>query len=166
MNALPVASSNTPAIRIHTLSKHFGTVTALDDISAQFPSGRLTGLVGPDGAGKTTLMRLLAGLMTPSAGRIEILGFDPRDQAHRPPDLVGYMPQRFGLYEDLSVIENLRLYADLQNLPRASRPRRFSEHARPKWAERVPRPSLRALLRPYPNGRDDRRPSPLPWRSF
>ena len=125
MNAQPAIPADRPAVRVDGLSKHFGTVTALDDISAQFPSGRLTGLVGPDGAGKTTLMRLLAGLMTPSAGRIEILGFDPRDQAHRPPDLVGYMPQRFGLYEDLSVIENLRLYADLQNLPRASRPSTF-----------------------------------------
>lgn len=125
MNAQPAIPADRPAVRVDGLSKHFGTVTALDDISAQFPSGRLTGLVGPDGAGKTTLMRLLAGLMTPSAGRIEILGYDPRDQAHRPPDLVGYMPQRFGLYEDLSVIENLRLYADLQNLPRASRPSTF-----------------------------------------
>ena len=125
MNAQPAIPADRPAVRVDGLSKHFGTVTALADISAQFPSGRLTGLVGPDGAGKTTLMRLLAGLMTPSAGRIEILGYDPRDQAHRPPDLVGYMPQRFGLYEDLSVIENLRLYADLQNLPRASRPSTF-----------------------------------------
>lgn len=125
MNALPVASSNTPAIRIHTLSKHFGTVTALDRINAEFPLGRLTGLVGPDGAGKTTLMRLMAGLMAPSEGHVEVLGHDPADQRRRPPDLIGYMPQRFGLYEDLSVGENLRLYADLQNLDPARRQSTF-----------------------------------------
>lgn len=118
-------SPGQPAVRIQSLSKTFGTVTALNQLDAEFPQGRLTGLVGPDGAGKTTLMRLLAGLMTPTSGHIDIMGYDPLDQSNRPSDLVGYMPQRFGLYEDLSVTENLRLYADLQNLPRARRESTF-----------------------------------------
>ncbi len=97
------------------LTKRFGEAIALDGISMQIPSGQVTGLVGPDGAGKTTLIRILAGLMAPSEGKVEVLGSAPG--AHL--DDLGYMPQRFGLYEDLTVIENLNLYAEVRGLPKA-----------------------------------------------
>ncbi|MBN1516706.1 ABC transporter ATP-binding protein [Candidatus Sumerlaeota bacterium] len=87
---------------------------ALDGIDAEIRAGRITGLVGPDGAGKTTLMRLMASLLVPSQGKVTTCGFDTRCDPGPIRERIGYMPQRFGLYEDLSVIENLRLYADLR----------------------------------------------------
>ena len=105
-----------PAVRLAGVTKIFGPVQALKDLSATIQPGRLTGLVGPDGAGKTTLMRLMAGLMMPSAGTIQVLGLDTRRDTDRLADQVGYMPQRFGLYEDLSVMENLRLHAALRGM--------------------------------------------------
>jgi ABC-2 type transport system ATP-binding protein len=104
------------AVEIAGVSKRFGNTEALRAISARILPGRLTGLVGPDGAGKTTLMRLMAGLMAPSAGRVTVAGCDSVRESARIHTLTGYMPQRFGLYEDLSVMENLRLYARLQGL--------------------------------------------------
>ena len=98
--------------------KRFGKgAPALDDVGMAVAPGRITGLVGPDGAGKTTLIRLLAGLMAPDAGTVAVLGRAPGDAR----DSIGYMPQRFGLYEDLTVQENLDLYAELRALPRAQR---------------------------------------------
>ncbi len=87
---------------------------ALNNINAQIHPGRITGLVGPDGAGKTTLIRLMASLLVPSAGQITTCGYDTRTDPYSIRERIGYMPQRFGLYEDLSVIDNLRLYADLR----------------------------------------------------
>ena len=86
---------------------------ALDGVSIDVAPGQITGLVGPDGSGKTTLIRLLAGLMEPTSGEIAILGKPPAEML----DQLGYMPQRFGLYEDLTVRENLNLYAELRALP-------------------------------------------------
>ena len=105
-----------PAVRLDGVTKVFGPVQALKDLSANIYPGRLTGLVGPDGAGKTTLMRLMAGLMMPSAGTIQVLSLDTQRDTDRLADQVGYMPQRFGLYEDLAVIENLRLHAALRGM--------------------------------------------------
>ena len=96
--------------------KRFGETTALDGISAHILGGRLTGVVGPDGAGKTTLMRCLAALMLPTAGSIALCGHDVASEPGIVHELTGYMPQRFGLYEDLSVMQNMQLYADLRNL--------------------------------------------------
>ncbi len=107
------------------VTKHFGGVCALGGLTAEIESGRLTGLVGPDGAGKTTLMRLMAGLMRPSSGGIRVLEFDTVRDADRIPEVTGYMPQRFGLYEDLSVMENLRLYARLRGLEPGAVKQRF-----------------------------------------
>lgn len=119
------------AIEIRGLTKTFGTggrkVTALQDLDIGVRRGGVTGLGGPDGAGKTTLMRLIAGLLSPDVGQLNVLGLDATTQAHGLRGRVGYMPQRFGLYEDLSVQENLDLYADLHGLPRDQRLSRFEE---------------------------------------
>jgi ABC-2 type transport system ATP-binding protein len=104
------------AIEIDGLLKTFGAATALQRISTRIPRGRLTGLVGPDGAGKTTLLRLLAGLLSPTEGHLRVLGLDPVRDGPALADAIGYMPQRFGLYEDLSVAENMALYADLRGV--------------------------------------------------
>ena len=100
-------------------------LAALDDVSLEVPHGALTALVGPDGAGKTTFLRLAAGLMRAQAGRITVLGFDVAQQPQAVQDRISYMPQRFGLYEDLSVQENLDLYADLHGVPADVRRQRY-----------------------------------------
>lgn len=89
---------------------------ALDDINATIPKGQIIAMAGPDGAGKTTLIRLIAGLLKPTKGKITIIGNDTILNADKIHQLIGYMPQKFGLYEDLSVIQNLTLYADLQGV--------------------------------------------------
>jgi ABC-2 type transport system ATP-binding protein len=89
---------------------------ALDGISAKISSGKIVGLVGPDGAGKTTLIRLLTGLLLPTQGKITVLGYDTRTEAYKIEPYLGYMPQKFGLYEDLTVIENLNFYAQLHGI--------------------------------------------------
>ncbi|HWJ70765.1 MAG TPA: ATP-binding cassette domain-containing protein [Sphingobium sp.] len=95
--------------------KRFGhAAPALDAVSVEIVAGRMTGLVGPDGAGKTTLIRILAGLVDPDAGEARVFGH-PATSTDR--SMIGYMPQRFGLYEDLTVLENLNLYAALRGLP-------------------------------------------------
>jgi len=101
------------------------TMTALREVTAKFSRGVVTGLIGPDGAGKTTLMRLIAGLLVPDSGAIQVLGMDAARDALRVQAVIGYMPQHFGLYEDLSVQENLDLYADLQGVTRSDRPARY-----------------------------------------
>ena len=97
---------------------------AIDGLDATILSGRVTGLVGPDAAGKTTLMRLMAGLLAPTSGELKVCGYDTVNEPGALHEAIGYMPQRFGLYEDLSVIENLNLYADLRGVVGASARRR------------------------------------------
>ena len=99
---------------------------ALDRVSLSVTRGQLTALVGPDGAGKTTLMRMTAGLLAPDEGSLHVLGLDVTRNAQAVQDRISYMPQRFGLYEDLSVQENLDLYADLHGVPQAVRRERFA----------------------------------------
>jgi ABC-2 type transport system ATP-binding protein len=99
---------------------------AVDGISLAVRAGELTALVGPDGAGKTTLMRMIAGLLKPDAGSLTVLGIDVASDPQSVQDRISYMPQRFGLYEDLSVQENLDLYADLHGVPQEERKERFS----------------------------------------
>ncbi len=108
-------------IVIRDLSKRFGVENALDNLTVCIEGGRLTGLVGPDGAGKTTLMRILAGLMAASEGDVLVCGLTLPKQANELHRICGYMPQRFGLYEDLSVSENLRLYAGMRGVARRDR---------------------------------------------
>lgn len=100
---------------------------ALDALSITIQPGKITGLVGPDGAGKTTMLRLVAGLITPTSGRVTAFGYDTTRQTRRVREILGYMPQKFGVYEDLTVVENLNLYAKLRNLPRRRRRERFEE---------------------------------------
>ncbi len=102
---------------IKNLIKTFGSVTAIDNLSLNIEKGKITGLIGADGAGKTTLIRLIIGLLVPDSGEITTLGLNPVTQKTELTHKIGYMPQKFGLYEDLTVIENLRLYADLKNEP-------------------------------------------------
>jgi ABC-2 type transport system ATP-binding protein len=113
--------------RARALSKRFTGAPrdALDRIDLSVHGGLVTGLVGPDGAGKTTLLRILAGLLLPTSGDASVLGHDPGRDVSTLRDLVGYMPQRFGLYEDLSVIENLDLYADLKGISGEARRETF-----------------------------------------
>ncbi|HEY0942038.1 MAG TPA: ATP-binding cassette domain-containing protein [Steroidobacter sp.] len=101
------------------------TITALENISFGARRGALTALVGPDGAGKTTLLRLAAGLMQADAGTLTVLGLDAAKQPQAIQDRISYMPQRFGLYEDLSVQENLDLYADLHGVSPEQRAERY-----------------------------------------
>ena len=100
-------------------------VMALAGLDFSLAQGQLTALVGPDGAGKTTLMRLLCGLMTRTAGQLRVVGRDVTTEAEQVQRELSYMPQRFGLYEDLTVAENMTLYADLHGIPDAIRPERF-----------------------------------------
>jgi ABC-2 type transport system ATP-binding protein len=103
---------------IRNVSKQFPktALPALDHINGSISAGQICGLVGADGAGKTTLLRLLAGLLEPSEGVISIFDLDSVKDSDAIHERIGYMPQRFGLYEDLTVIENLRLYADLRGV--------------------------------------------------
>lgn len=108
---------NEDLVIIQNLSKSFSnSLPALQEINARIPKGQIVGLVGPDGAGKTTLIRLIAGLLLPHQGSITVSGYDTVKQAEHVHFLSGYMPQKFGLYEDLSVLQNLNLYADLRGV--------------------------------------------------
>ena len=114
------SSEGEAAVQLRDLGMTFGKgahlVTALSGVSAAVPAGRITGLVGPDAAGKTTLMRLLAGLMLPTSGEVRVFGKAPDKLLSESANSIGYMPQRFGLYEDISVMGNLRLHASLRGL--------------------------------------------------
>lgn len=126
-----IESGNDPALSFDSVQKTFrqngSGVPALRQLTFAIGSGAVTALVGPDGAGKTTLLRLAAGLLLPETGTIRVFGLDTRDQVDSVHQAIGYMPQRFGLYEDLSVAENLTLYADLHGLAQTERNHRFDE---------------------------------------
>ena len=104
-----------------------GEVRALDGVAIEVRAGELTALVGPDGAGKTTLIRLLAGLLVADGGTLSVLGIDPAVAPQSVQDRIGYMPQKFGLYEDLTVQENLDLYADLHGVTAEERGERYPQ---------------------------------------
>jgi len=109
------------------LTKRFPGVCAVDALSFDVRPGEIFGLVGPDGAGKTTTLRMLAGIMAPDAGNASIAGIDVGREPERAKHELSYMPQRFGLYEDLTVDENIRFYADLFGVKRARREARATE---------------------------------------
>jgi ABC-2 type transport system ATP-binding protein len=114
-------SSPPQAIRISNLSRTFGSITAVDRLSLEIKPGEIFGLVGPDGAGKTTTLRLLCGLLEITEGHIEIAGHDVATNLIAVKDRIGYMAQRFGLYLDLTVEENMHFYADLFGVSRRDR---------------------------------------------
>lgn len=100
-------------IEVSHVSKSYGKVQALRDVSFSVKQGELFGLIGPNGAGKTTAMRILCGLSLPSEGKAEVMGFDVRTQSEEIKKRIGYMSQKFSLYEDLTVRENLRLFGGI-----------------------------------------------------
>jgi ABC-2 type transport system ATP-binding protein len=115
------------AIVAKGLTKSFPPVRAVDSLSFDVREGEIFGLVGPDGAGKTTTLRMLAGIMSPDAGTATIAGFDVMRDPEKAKHALSYMPQRFGLYEDLTVDENIRFYADLFGVKRAARDERSAQ---------------------------------------
>ena len=108
-------------IRAENLTRRFGDLVAVDRLNLEIGRGEIFGLVGPDGAGKTTTLRLLCGLMAPSEGQVRVAGHDVVRRPGAVKDSIGYMAQRFGLYLDLTVEENMTFYADLYGLPAGER---------------------------------------------
>ena len=101
---------------INNITKKFEHTTAIDDLTLTIPTGQMTGIVGADAAGKTTLLRIIIGLLYADSGTVTTLGYDPARQKKELIAQIGYMPQKFGLYEDLTVRENLEFYADLKSV--------------------------------------------------
>jgi len=108
-------------IQLEHLTKSFGTVTAVDDVSFDVGAGEIFGLIGPDGAGKTTTLRVISTAMLPTQGTVRVDGHDVVTEAEAVKQVIGYMPQRFALYPDLTVLENLNFFADLFESPLAER---------------------------------------------
>jgi ABC-2 type transport system ATP-binding protein len=115
------------AIQVAALARRFGDTTAVAGIDLGVAEGELFGLVGPDGAGKTTTMRMLAGILAPTSGSATVAGFDVVHQAEPLKTHIGYMSQRFGLYPDLTVAENIAFYADIYGVPAADYAKRTEE---------------------------------------
>jgi ABC-2 type transport system ATP-binding protein len=109
------------AIKTERLTKSFNGLKAVDGLTLSVPQGEIFGLVGPDGAGKTTTMRLLTAIMEPSGGEAWVAGYHTVQQAEALKDAIGYMSQRFGLYPDLTVMENIQFYADIYGVSRKGR---------------------------------------------
>ncbi|HUB52159.1 MAG TPA: ABC transporter ATP-binding protein [Terracidiphilus sp.] len=126
MNA-PIKLAEGLAIAVEGLRKSFPGVQAVDGLSFNVRAGEIFGLVGPDGAGKTTTLRVFAGIMPPDAGSAQVAGCDVIREPERAKHWLGYMPQRFGLYDDLTVDENIRFYADLFGVRGEERKSRSSQ---------------------------------------
>jgi ABC-2 type transport system ATP-binding protein len=107
---------------------NFGAVKALDDVSLSIGHGEIFGLIGSDGAGKSTLLRLLATMIKPGSGKMEIAGIDVVSRSREVKDIIGYMPQRFGLYQDLTVEENMRFFMDIFGVRGAERKDRMEKY--------------------------------------
>lgn len=117
------------------LTRKFGDFVAVDQISFDIPKGEIFGLLGPNGAGKTTTIRMLCGILTPTSGQAHVLGFDVARQAEQVKQRIGYMSQKFSLYNDLTVAENLGFYANLYGIPR--------EKVKPRMTELIEMAGLR-----------------------
>ena len=120
-------ASNSPVILAEQVTRSFGDLGAVDSLSLTVGIGEIYGLVGPDGAGKTTTLRMLAGLLDPCGGRLQVAGYDLPAQGDRVKTHLAYMSQRFGLYPDLTVDENIDFYADLYGISRRMRVDRLDE---------------------------------------
>jgi ABC-2 type transport system ATP-binding protein len=138
-------NQSAPSVEVERLVKRFGTFVAVDDISFQARRGEIFGFLGPNGSGKSTTIRILCGLLRPSSGRAQVAGIDvaanPEDVRQR----IGYMSQKFSLYDDLRVAENLRFFGGMYNVPAAEMQRRIAwvlEMAGLKGRENAPTGSL------------------------
>jgi ABC-2 type transport system ATP-binding protein len=109
------------SIQTTNLTKTFGSLTAVDRLHLEVKTGEIFGLVGPDASGKTTTLRMLCGLLPPDGGEAKVAGCDIKKEAESLKEKVGYLPQRFGLYGDLTVLENIHFYADLYQVPKKER---------------------------------------------
>jgi ABC-2 type transport system ATP-binding protein len=116
-----------PIIRTTHLSRSFGSLVAVRDVSLDVHRGEIFGILGPNGAGKSTTIRMLCGILDPTGGRGTVVGFDIARDSERIKERIGYMTQRFSLYEDLTVLENLKFYAGIYGVPRARRAARIAE---------------------------------------
>src|SRR5207342_2952837 len=115
------------AIRSRGLTKRFGELVAVDHVDLAIPKAQVYGFLGPNGSGKSTTLRMLCGLLTPSEGEVEVLGLRIPEQAEALKRRIGYMTQKFSLYEDLTVLENLQFLAAIHDLPRAKAGPRIAE---------------------------------------
>jgi ABC-2 type transport system ATP-binding protein len=128
MNAAhAIAPETEPVIVTERLSRSFGALVAVRDVSLSVGAGEIFGVLGPNGAGKSTTIRMLCGILDPSGGSGRVVGFDIATEAERIKQRIGYMTQRFSLYEDLTVEENLRFYAGIYGVPRVQRRTRLEE---------------------------------------
>lgn len=121
------ATDQAPAIKARGMSKQFGELRAVDDVDLTVPRACVYGFLGPNGSGKSTTIRMLCGLLTPSAGEIEVLGLTIPEQAEALRRRIGYMTQKFSLFEDLTVRENLEFLAAVQDIPKAKARQRIDE---------------------------------------
>ena len=117
-----------PFVSIENVTMRFGSVEAVQDLSLTIEEGTIFGLVGSDGAGKSTLLRMAATMIMPSAGSIIVHGFDVVAEKRTVKNMIGYMPQRFGLYQDLTVDENLQFFMDIFGISRQERKRRREKY--------------------------------------
>jgi len=113
------------SIQTINLTKTFGSLTAVNRLNLEVKTGEIFGLVGPDASGKTTTLRMLCGILPPDGGEAKVVGCDIRSEAEQIKDKVGYLPQRFGLYGDLTVLENIHFYADLYEVSKKKRGERI-----------------------------------------
>lgn len=125
--------SDSIAIDARGLTKRFGSLTAVHDVHLQIPEAAIYGFLGPNGSGKSTTIRMLCGLLTPSAGEVTVLGFRVPGQAEDIKRHIGYMTQKFSLYEDLTVEENLRFLAAVYDLPRRDLKQRIDHALEEYW---------------------------------
>jgi ABC-2 type transport system ATP-binding protein len=121
------ASGHAPAVKTVALKKTFGAYTAVHGLDMEIGAGEVFGLLGPNGSGKTTTIRMLCGLMAPTSGSASVVGFDVAREPEKVRQSIGYMSQKFGLYDDLSVLENIRFYASIYGLSGKQRDQRIAE---------------------------------------
>ena len=127
-SSVGIETTSQPVVTTHALSKRFGMLVAVDSLDLAIARGEVFGLLGPNGSGKTTTIRMLCGLVLPTSGSASVAGFDVGTQAEQVRKRIGYMSQRYGLYDELTVYENLRFYASVYGLLGAERTRRLAEH--------------------------------------
>lgn len=123
----PIPTSREVAVEVKDLTRKFGHFTAVDRLSFNIPRGEIFGLLGPNGAGKTTTIRMLCGILQPTSGGATVLGYDIKTQSEEVKQRIGYMSQKFALYDDLTVVENLNFYASIYSVPRSHLKDRVAE---------------------------------------